>query len=101
MEYGLQFTKHFEIDARMSMIFIKQLRAILCSELLSEAPINTRTISGITTITAFLFLELWKKYVTWIRRKTSQCLLRSFSKSTSCGEKKAVKLLATLSHPVL
>lgn len=54
---------HFEIDARMSMIFIKQLRAILRSELLSEAPINTSAISGITTITAFLFLDLWKKYV--------------------------------------
>lgn len=54
---------HFEIDARLSMIFIKQLRAILRSELLSEAPINTSAISGITTTTAFLFLELWKKYV--------------------------------------
>lgn len=45
----------------MSMIFIKQLRAIICSELLSEAPIKTSAISGITTVTAFLFLDPWKK----------------------------------------
>lgn len=62
---------HFETDARMSMIFVNQLRAILCPELLSEASINTRAISGITTITAFLFLELWKNHVTWKREKTA------------------------------
>lgn len=87
---------HFETDARMSMIFTNQLRAILCPELLSEASINNRAISGITTITAFLFLELWKNHVTWKREKTAFLYQVNFLRG-----KKAAELLATSSHPVL
>lgn len=79
---------HFEIDARTSMIFIKQLRAILHYELLSEAPINTSAISGIATITAFLFLELWKKYINLGMEKEKSVFTMFLSQINFLGGKK-------------
>lgn len=92
---------HLEIDARMSMIFIKQLRAILCSELLSEAQINTSAISGISTMTAFLFLEQRKKYINLDMEKDKPVYYVPLARQLLAGKKKAVMLIATLSHPLL